>query len=581
MGSLRRSAGITVGALAFTIGASLVAGSTRPVFAQENAVGQIVIPKVSITDAELAKAINILRIQTNADIILKPAKEPYGLVNVTLSDKSLETVLKFMALSAGASVKFENGVYIVGPKDDVPEKIKEDVKVEQPAVPVKPARVRWEKIRLQWNRPTEMVRELGIEQNTTRSRVNNYSDQLIYNNILNLRESFKDISPRMPGLITRSIDESNGKPESVPPVVPLSGGGNGDQGRSEANQRGGGGFGGGGFGGGGQGGGGFGGGGFGGGGRQGGGGGLGGGGGRQGGGGAGGGGNLLPDGITDVLAYDVDNTLIVRYQDEDGLRELKEIVRLLDVAPKQLQIKAEFVEVRQDDLRSFGIDWQLSRGALNASTFEGAYAQGDVVMNYATGNLVSQLRASLVEGKGRIVNAPLATTTNNVPVQLIIGTQIPIITSQIAFGGGGGNGGGGVTVPQINVVTVSTGVTVIPRINGDGSISMVVAPQVQDIISEVPNPQGGTIPIISTQQITVVRRIGNKETLVIGGLIKKNDRSSVKKVPLFGDLPFVGNLFRSTSVTVADSELLIFITPEILPDPISTGVNIPGGKIMP
>jgi general secretion pathway protein D len=240
-------------------------------------------------------------------------------------------------------------------------------------------------------------------------------------------------------------------------------------------------------------------------------------------------------------------------------------------------IRAEFIEVRQDDLRSFGIDWQLSRGALTASTFEGAYAQGDIVLNYATGNLVSQLRTSLVEGKGRLVNSPMATTTNNVPVTITLGTTVPVITTSVVFG----NQGGGITVPQIVPVQVVSGLTAVPRINGDGSISMFVAPFIQDIVSEVANPAGGTIPIISSQFVPVVRRIGNNETMVIGGLVKKNDRSSVKKVPLLADLPLIGSLFRSTSITISDSELLIFVTPTILPDPISqpiTGTSPVGGS---
>src|SRR5437764_63789 len=82
---------------------------------------------------------------------------------------------------------------------------------------------------------------------------------------------------------------------------------------------------------------------------------------------------------------------------------------------------------------------------------------------------------------------------------------------------------------------------------------MFVAPFIQDIISEIANPAGGTIPIISTQFVPVVRRIGNNETMVIGGLIKKNDRSSVKKVPLLADLPLIGSLFRSTSMRLVAS----------------------------
>jgi general secretion pathway protein D len=558
MGLGRRSAS-RVGLLA-ALGLGLVISTgLRSAADDVDSPGQIMIQQFAVQDATLQSAINFLRLQTGIDIILLPSEKPYGLVNATLSNKPLDVVLKHMVASAGAAVKYEAGVYTIGPKEEINRQpVFEPTRkeIEQPAPP---RRARWERIRLQNSRPSELVQALGINQ----GNINALEHHFLYNNLLDLKTGGLGLNalPRNSAM-PRSLSniESEAERGSVPPVVP-TGGGQGNGNKNEEGQIGG--IGGGGFGGGGQRGGGLGGvggGGFGGGGQ-----------GRGGIGGQGGQGaqNLLPTGIDSLLAYDVDNTLIVRYTDEDALRELKEIVRLLDVAPKQLMIRAEFIEVRQDDLRSFGIDWQLSRGALTASTFEGAYAQGDIVLNYATGNLVSQLRTSLVEGKGRIVNSPMATTTNNVPVTIQLGTTVPVITTSVVFG----NNGNGATVPQIVPIQVVSGLTAVPRINGDGSISMFVAPFIQDIVSEVANPAGGTIPIISSQFVPVVRRIGNNETMVIGGLIKKNDRSSVKKVPLLADLPLVGNLFRSTSMTVSDSELLIFVTPTILPDPVSQPVS--------
>jgi general secretion pathway protein D len=559
MGFCSRSAGLTVGAVAVTMGLGIIAATPSVSYAQDNTVGQKIVPTINITNADLNSVVTMLKQQFSIDIVTEPGTAPYGLVNVSLTDKPIETVLKYVAMSAGAALRFEDGIYTIGPKDAKPARKVETEPVKD-LTPAPKVRGKWEHIRMQNVRPSELLSYLGIDQ----GRLNKLQTQMIYANLYDAIDGYKGLNTagKMPTMIPYP---NNPNGQQVPPVVPTGDQGANSGNRNEEGQRGG-------FGGGGQGGGlgGFGGGGQG--------GGLGGGLGGQGRGGQGGGlgggqgaqGALLPEGIESVLAYDVDNTLIVRYSDPEGLRELKEIVRLLDIAPKQLMIRAEFVEVRQDDLRSFGIDWQIARGSLSASTFPGQYAQGDVVVNYATGSLISQLRASLVEGKGRLVNAPMATTTNNVPVSLLIGTQVPIITNSVAFG----QGGQGITVPSITTIGVGSGISVLPRINGDGSISMVVNPQISDIISEVANPAGGTIPIISTQTVTVVRRIGNNETMVIGGLIKKNDRTSVKKVPIFADIPLIGQLFRSTSATVADSELLIFVTPSILPDPVST--NVPG-----
>ncbi len=116
----------------------------------------------------------------------------------------------------------------------------------------------------------------------------------------------------------------------------------------------------------------------------------------------------------------------------------------------------------------------------------------------------------------------------------------------------------------------------IPRINGDDTISMSVLTQVQEIVSQIPNPAGGTIPIVSSAIVPVQRRIRNGETMVIGGLVKKNDRQSVKKVPVLADLPLIGQFFQSRNNEINDSELLVFVTPMILPDP---GIGAEAGGV--
>jgi type II secretory pathway component HofQ len=128
---------------------------------------------------------------------------------------------------------------------------------------------------------------------------------------------------------------------------------------------------------------------------------------------------------------------------------------------------------------------------------------------------------------------------------------------------------------------VFTGITVIPRINGDESISMFVTPFVTDVVDTVTGPDGTTAPVLTQQVFPVNRRIRNGETMVIGGLIAKNDQTSIRKVPLLGDLPLIGNLFTGRSLTVSDSELLVFITPSIIRDTVPGGGTATAGGVTP
>jgi len=572
MGYRGLSASLMAGLLTLALGAGMLAASGAPCRAQD----EMIVNKVDLVDADLQAAVRALMVQTGAEIVIESSDKPYGRVTLLLERRPLGVVLKSICRAAGASVRLDSGVYVIGPKDAVGEptvdkpKVDPDEKqsqaVEQPA-PRRPGRV--ERIRLQNSRPSEILSYLGHGTDM----VGEIMRRLMLDGLPDVKGAYQAAQAKMPTM-------ANLNSSQVPPVVPtanvtdtarigaggeerqfMGGGGGGMMG---GGMMGGGQMGGrGGMMGGGQMGG-----------RGGLGGGLGGGGGQFGGGGGGGGQagqGLVPDDIESVIAYDVDNTLIVRGSD-DAIRELKEIIRLLDIAPRQLMIKAEFVEVSQNDLRQFGIDWQLARGNLVAGA--PGFAAGQVFLNYATGNVALQLRTSLTEGKGRLVSSPMVTTLNNLPVTLSIGRQVPVFyTSPVAAGNGTV-----VLQTQVQAVNASSGMLVAPRINGDDSISLTIYPYVEGIAGQVTSPSGDTAPILTYQQIgPITRRIRNNDTIVIAGLVTKNDGTSIKKVPLFGDLPFIGQLFRSHEYTVNDDELLVFVTPSIIQERTGTGTEATTG----
>ena len=584
MGLRSRSAGL-VGALAATYALVIVGFGSSVAYAQEPSAGQMIVQRVDLVDADLQAAVRMLMAQTGVEIVIEASDKPYGRVNLMLEKKPLDTVLQMICRAAGASVRTEGGVYVIGPKGAgaAVETPKPAESAPAAPLPQTPKRYRTERIAVQNARPSEIINFL------TRADMSGRGDflrRMMFDALGSRRIGYSsDVgggtsTRNMPGPQNALSDSWNGQ---APPVVPTSPTNNSAV--LEENQFGGrggiGGIGGGGIGGGiGGGYGGYGGGQF---GNRGGIGGFGGQFGGQGGqfggqggqfGGQGGGNSLVPENIESMLAYDIDNTIIVRTSDEDALRELKEIIRLLDIAPKQLMIKAEFVEVSQDDVRQFGIDWQLARGNLVAGN--PGFAAGQVFMNYATGNVAAQLRATLTEGKGRLVSSPMVTTLNNLPVSLAIGREIPVFyTSPTA-------GGNGVVIlqTQLSTVAAQSGMDVLARINGDDTITLTISPFVSDISGQVTGPEGTTAPIISYQTIgPITRRVRNGDSIAIAGLVRKNDGTSIKKVPLFGDLPLIGQLFQSREYRVSDSELLVFETPSILPDPsgASGSVTIGGG----
>jgi len=141
-----------------------------------------------------------------------------------------------------------------------------------------------------------------------------------------------------------------------------------------------------------------------------------------------------------------------------------------------------------------------------------------------------------------------------------------------------GNGGQTVVTSSITPITVTTGLSFVARINGDESLTVFGSATNYVLGASFTDPSGNSFPNITFQTTPIQRIIRNGDTMVIGGLNQKNDVVNSVKVPLLGDLPFIGNLFRSRSVTTDDKELLIFVTPTILPERVSTaGVGGSGG----
>ena len=283
---------------------------------------------------------------------------------------------------------------------------------------------------------------------------------------------------------------------------------------------------------------------------------------------------LWPEGIDNAVPFDLDNSIIVK-GDEQGIQDFKNIIRMLDVPPKQVQIKAEFVEVKTSDVKRFGIDWSLDK--LNESfsaTLSGG--TGNVVVGFATGNLTATLRAQLTNDIGRVINSPIISTINNQNAYISIASEIPYWTSYNTVTGTGQI----IEQAQPNFMDIDTHLNVLPRVNGDGTITMTLSPGVADTGNVVTGPDGTDIPEQRTQELFTQRRVANGETIVVGGFIRKNDSTSVTKVPVLGDVPIVGSLFRGTSKTTQDSELLIFITPTIIPDSTGGTVGV-GGNLVP
>ncbi len=132
----------------------------------------------------------------------------------------------------------------------------------------------------------------------------------------------------------------------------------------------------------------------------------------------------------------------------------------------------------------------------------------------------------------------------------MVGQKIPYTTTTVSVSG---------TTQQTNFLDVGIKLTVTPTINSDQKITLNVHPEVSLYVRS--DPAG---PVIGTREAITTVIVNNGETVVIGGLITDEDRKSATMVPLLGDLPIIGHLFRQDIKSKDRTELLVFITPQII-----------------
>ncbi len=286
--------------------------------------------------------------------------------------------------------------------------------------------------------------------------------------------------------------------------------------------------------------------------------------GRTQGGGTGSGGStdLLPGEMEPPVGIMRDNSLLVQGTQEE-IDEFREILNLLDTPAKQVEIQTKWLDVATTAAKALGIDWSVSNGALEAWNL--GFAPGEAANNgirYGRGRFWAELAVLENTGEAMVINQPKVTCMNGTPGVISFETEIPYFSATISY-----NQFGQRTVDYTSdSVEVSNELWVVPQINPDDSVRMQLSPQLQDQVGTVEGPNGERIPIITTQYIETMVRVNDGETIVLGGVVRKDEAINLRKTPLLADIPIIGPLFQSKRKEISDTELLIFVTPRIVRD---------------
>lgn len=198
---------------------------------------------------------------------------------------------------------------------------------------------------------------------------------------------------------------------------------------------------------------------------------------------------------------------------------------------------------------STGSDTSRFNLSLPASANAGRIALAVLGADYLVDLELSALQA---EGRGEVISSPRVITANAKEASIEQGVEIPYQESASS----------GATTISFKKAVLS--LTVSPQITPDDRIIMDLEVKQDNVGQIVPTGNGGTAPSIDTREVTTQVLVDNGSTVVLGGIYQHENRDTVNKVPLLGDIPILGALFRNKLTVSNKDELLIFVTPKIL-----------------
>jgi type IV pilus assembly protein PilQ len=181
------------------------------------------------------------------------------------------------------------------------------------------------------------------------------------------------------------------------------------------------------------------------------------------------------------------------------------------------------------------------------------------LINLGSGNLINlELSALEADARGKVVSSPRVVTGDNQKAHIEQGTEIPYVTP------------GTRTRRDGAVQEGRAALDVTPQITADGRIIMVVEVR-KDTVGQFVQLGGGfSVPSIDTKNVTTQISVNNGDTAVIGGIYEETIRNDVTQVPWLGNIPILGYLFKQTGNSSEKAELLIFLTPRIIKDTVTS-----------
>ncbi|HTG00259.1 MAG TPA: type II secretion system secretin GspD [Nitrospirota bacterium] len=294
------------------------------------------------------------------------------------------------------------------------------------------------------------------------------------------------------------------------------------------------------------------------------------------------------EGTVTITADKATNSLIIVGTPGD-YEIVKDVIQKLDIRRRQVYVEVAIIEMSLSKLRDLGFEFQATNlnklesgnnlsaiGGTNFGNIGTAIVSGPAALAQMSGLAVGAVKGTFkyngteylsvgallhalqTDGDVNVLSTPNILTMDNQKAEIMVGQNVPFLTGQTQNAITGTQ----TLFNSIERKDVGIKLTLTPQISSNDNVRLEVSQEISDVIaSSATNAAGPTTSKRSASTAVVVK---DRQTMVIGGLIRDNITSTTSKVPLLGDIPILGWLFKSKTTSVEKTNLMIFITPYII-----------------
>jgi len=255
----------------------------------------------------------------------------------------------------------------------------------------------------------------------------------------------------------------------------------------------------------------------------------------------------LPDAAKSAKVDKASNSIVLTAS-QAQMNLIDALLQQIDTPLPQVLVEAMVLEVPTEVTKNLGVAWQTTTPF--TLTFTGGQYPCCAQVTITSPALLTTLNTLIQEHKSRLLANPRLAVRDGETARMNIGDKIPF---QVVNAQG---------VPSVVIIEAGVKLEITPRINGDGFVTVRMHPEVSTI--KTAPAAGGVPPTIATREADSSLTVKDGTPIILAGLIQKNEISTTVKVPLLGDIPILGWLFKSVSTDNTNNEVIFVITPHIL-----------------